>query len=229
MQKPNRCHDSARGVARMPVVLTIATVKTSRTKILPLNQMRIERQLLQSENRTLVFTSGCFDALNASQACYLAFAKSLGDALVVGLNSDASVKHAQSSHLPVHNENDRAFLLAALEAVDYVVIFDEDKPDTIVAALLPDVRVKHVEGAHCVSGREAIIHGGRSMARFGPHFNNIAERKQSIGPSCGLYGGLSEHHGKHSTPCQFDVTNGGGESLDQPYRMKVSAIYKRQF
>ncbi len=133
-----------------------------RTKILTLGQMRVERQRLRKANRTLVFTNGCFDVLHVGHADYLAFAREQGDALVVGLNSDASVKRSKGPKRPINNERERALLLAALEAVDYIVIFDEDKPAPLVEKLLPDVLVKGKDWAHCVSGREAVErHGGR--------------------------------------------------------------------
>jgi len=81
---------------------------------------------------------------------------------MVGLNSDASVKRSKGPKRPINNERERALLLAALEAVDYIVIFDEDKPASLVEKLLPDVLVKGKDWAHCVSGREAVErHGGR--------------------------------------------------------------------
>lgn len=124
--------------------------------------MRVERQRLREENRTLVFTNGCFDILHVGHADYLAFARNQGDALVVGLNSDASVKRSKGPKRPINNEHERALLLAALEAVDYIVIFDEDKPAPLVEKLLPDVLVKGKDWAHCVSGREVVErHGGR--------------------------------------------------------------------
>lgn len=124
--------------------------------------MRVERQRLREANRTLVFTNGCFDILHVGHADYLAFARNQGDALMVGLNSDASVKRSKGPKRPINNERERALLLAALEAVDYIVIFDEDKPASLVEKLLPDVLVKGKDWAHCVSGREAVErHGGR--------------------------------------------------------------------
>lgn len=135
-------------------------VKIIRTKILNLDQMLIERQRLRKENRTLVFTNGCFDILHVGHVSYLEFARSQGDVLVVGLNSDASVKRNKGPKRPINNERERALLLAALEAVDYIVIFDDDKPAAIVEALLPEVLVKGEDWAHYVSGREAVERNG---------------------------------------------------------------------
>jgi D-glycero-beta-D-manno-heptose 1-phosphate adenylyltransferase len=131
-------------------------------KILTLDRLLNERQRLKLDGQTLVFTNGCFDILHVGHADFLAFARGQGDALVVGLNSDASVKRSKGSSRPVNNERDRALLLSALEAVDYIVIFDEDKPAPLVEKILPDVLVKGMDWAHYISGRETVErHGGR--------------------------------------------------------------------
>ena len=124
--------------------------------------MRAERDRLHAEGRTLVFTNGCFDILHRGHADYLAFARSQGDALVVGLNSDASVRRAKGPTRPVNPEGDRAFVLGSLRAVDFVVIFDEDEPRDLIAKILPDILVKGKDWAHYVSGRDIVeAHGGR--------------------------------------------------------------------
>ena len=124
--------------------------------------MRAERDRLHAEGHTLVFTNGCFDILHRGHADYLAFARSQGDALVVGLNSDASVRRAKGPSRPVNPEDDRAFVLGSLRAVDFVVIFDEDEPRDLIAKILPDVLVKGKDWAHYVSGRDIVeAHGGR--------------------------------------------------------------------
>ena len=134
----------------------------AKTGILTLDQMVVVRQYLKQTGRTLVFTSGCFDILHMGHVNYLAFARKQGDALVVGVNSDASVKRSKGPKRPINNERERALLLAALKAVDYVVIFDKDKPAPLVEKLLPDVLVKGKDWAHCDSGREAVErHGSR--------------------------------------------------------------------
>jgi D-beta-D-heptose 7-phosphate kinase/D-beta-D-heptose 1-phosphate adenosyltransferase len=124
--------------------------------------MRAERDRLHAEGRTLVFTNGCFDILHRGHADYLAFARSQGDALVVGLNSDASVRRAKGPTRPVNPEQDRAYVLASLRAVDFVVIFEEDEPRDLISQILPDVLVKGKDWAHYVSGREIVeANGGR--------------------------------------------------------------------
>ncbi len=131
-------------------------------RILTPAEMRAERDRLHAEGRTLVFTNGCFDILHRGHADYLAFARSQGDALVVGLNSDASVRRAKGPTRPVNPEQDRAYVLGSLRAVDFVVIFEEDEPRDLISQILPDVLVKGKDWAHYVSGREIVeANGGR--------------------------------------------------------------------
>jgi len=131
-------------------------------KILTTPEMRAVREQLRADGRTLVFTNGCFDILHAGHVDYLAFARRQGDALVLGLNSDASVKRNKGDNRPINNEQDRAYVLAALESIDYVVVFDTDEPAPLIAEILPDVLVKGEDWAHYVSGREIVeAHGGK--------------------------------------------------------------------
>jgi rfaE bifunctional protein nucleotidyltransferase chain/domain len=130
--------------------------------ILTPEEAREQRDLLHSEGKTLVFTNGCFDILHRGHAEYLAFARSQGDVLVVGLNSDASVRRAKGPSRPVNSEHDRAFVLGSLRVVDYVVIFDEDEPRDLIAKILPHILVKGKDWAHYVSGRDVVeAHGGK--------------------------------------------------------------------
>lgn len=131
-------------------------------KILTADQVRAERDRLHREGRKLVFTNGCFDILHRGHVTYLAFARNQGDALVVGLNSDASVKRNKGPLRPVTPEADRAYVLASLRAVDYVVLFDDDEPKELIARILPHVLVKGKDWAHYVSGREVVeANGGK--------------------------------------------------------------------
>jgi rfaE bifunctional protein nucleotidyltransferase chain/domain len=124
--------------------------------------MRAERDRLHDAGAKLVFTNGCFDILHRGHVEYLAFARAQGDALVVGLNSDASVRRAKGPSRPVNPQDDRAFVLGSLRSVDYVVIFDEDEPRDLIAKIIPDVLVKGKDWAHYVSGRDIVeAHGGR--------------------------------------------------------------------
>ncbi len=90
----------------------------------------------------VVFTNGCFDILHRGHVSYLAKARQLGDLLVVGLNSDASVRRLKGPERPVNDEQARAHILAALEMVDYVVLFEEDTPYNLILKVKPDILVK---------------------------------------------------------------------------------------
>ena len=131
-------------------------------KILTVEQMRAERDRLVSMGKKLAFTNGCFDILHRGHVAYLAFARNQGDALVVGLNSDASVKSNKGDDRPINNQEDRAYVLASLRAVDYVVIFDEQEPKDLIANVLPHALIKGKDWAHYVSGRDIVeANGGK--------------------------------------------------------------------
>ncbi len=111
---------------------------------------------------TLAFTNGCFDILHAGHVSYLDFARAQADALIVGLNSDASVRRAKGKDRPINSEQDRAYVLGGLRSVDAIVIFDEDEPRDLIAEILPDVLIKGKDWAHYVSGRDIVeAQGGR--------------------------------------------------------------------
>ena len=117
---------------------------------------------LRAAGKKIVFTNGCFDLMHAGHATYLQFARQQGDVLVVGLNTDASVRRYKGEKRPIVDEQNRARLMAALECVDYVTWFDEDEPKQLVAELQPDVLVKAADWAHYVSGREIVeARGGK--------------------------------------------------------------------
>lgn len=131
-------------------------------RILTAAEARAERDRLVQNGKELVFTNGCFDILHRGHAEYLAFARGQGDALCVGLNSDASVRRAKGPTRPINPQEDRAFVVGSLRAVDFVVIFDEDEPQGLISQVLPQVLVKGRDWAHYVSGREIVEqHGGR--------------------------------------------------------------------
>ena len=111
-------------------------------KILDRGAMIKERERLRREGLSLVFTNGCFDLLHPGHVRYLKQARALGDALVVALNSDASVRALKGANRPILNQHERAEVIAALESVDYVVVFEEETPRDLIAALIPDVLVK---------------------------------------------------------------------------------------
>ena len=109
----------------------------------------------------LVFTNGCFDILHRGHVEYLHQARTLGDALVVGVNTDASVEGLKGPGRPVVSQDDRAMVLAGLESVDAVTLFHEDTPQALIGALLPDILVKGGDYAmDQIVGREAVEEAG---------------------------------------------------------------------
>jgi rfaE bifunctional protein nucleotidyltransferase chain/domain len=128
--------------------------------ILTAEEARALRDDLVARGKKLVFTNGCFDILHRGHVTYLEFAREQGDALIIGLNSDASVRRSKGPERPVNCEEDRAFVLGALKAVDAVVIFDEDEPKDLIAKIIPQVLVKGRDWAHYVSGREVVEANG---------------------------------------------------------------------
>ncbi|MGH7996101.1 MAG: adenylyltransferase/cytidyltransferase family protein [Opitutaceae bacterium] len=133
-----------------------------RNRILGREAMKAETERRRARGEKIVFTNGSFDLLHLGHLDYLTFARSQGDCLVVGLNSDASVRRYKGAGRPIVPEAERAALLCGLRAVDYVVLFEEDEPKELVAYLLPDVLVKGADWAHYVSGRDAVeANGGR--------------------------------------------------------------------
>lgn len=100
------------------------------------------RNRLKEENKKVVFTNGCFDILHAGHVDYLTKAKALGDILIVGLNSDASIKKNKGTKRPIINEKERSFILLNLKPVDYVVLFDEETPGDLINTIIPDILIK---------------------------------------------------------------------------------------
>ena len=107
-----------------------------------LGVMKEIRQQLKDKNKKVVFTNGCFDLIHAGHIDYLSKAKAFGDVLIIGLNSDASVKRIKGSERPILKETERGFIISNLKPVDYVVLFDEDTPKLLIVELLPDILVK---------------------------------------------------------------------------------------
>jgi rfaE bifunctional protein nucleotidyltransferase chain/domain len=107
---------------------------------LPDAKKKVER--LRSKNKKIVFTNGCFDILHIGHARYLYAAREMGDFLIVAMNSDRSVKAMKGPDRPIMNQSERSEMLASLECVDMVVIFDEDNPMEVIRYLMPDILVK---------------------------------------------------------------------------------------
>jgi D-beta-D-heptose 7-phosphate kinase/D-beta-D-heptose 1-phosphate adenosyltransferase len=140
----------------------IRNQRSAATKIVSRAAMKREAARLRKRGRRLVFTNGAFDILHAGHVTYLEFARRQGDALVVGVNSDASVRRYKGPRRPINNQRDRALVLAALECVDYVVVFGENEPAKLISELRPAVLVKGSDWAHYVSGRDVVeSYGGK--------------------------------------------------------------------
>jgi rfaE bifunctional protein nucleotidyltransferase chain/domain len=125
-----------------------------------------ERERLRAAGKMLVFTNGVFDILHVGHVRYLSEARALGDALVIAINSDRSVRELKGLDRPLTKENDRAEILAALRAIDYVTIFDDVSPRSLIARLLPDVLVKGGDYTlDQIHGREEVeAAGGRVVS-----------------------------------------------------------------
>jgi rfaE bifunctional protein nucleotidyltransferase chain/domain len=162
-------------------------------KLLSVDEVRAERDKLVASGKRLVFTNGCFDILHRGHVTYLTFARNQGDALVVGLNSDASVRVNKGENRPIHSELDRAFVLGSLRAVDFVVLFGEKEPKDIIARILPQVLVKGSDWAHYVSGRDIVEENGGKVVLAdlvdGKSTTNTIERILQV------YGGARNTHG----------------------------------
>jgi D-beta-D-heptose 7-phosphate kinase/D-beta-D-heptose 1-phosphate adenosyltransferase len=118
------------------------SVDPPRRKVYRLDELAAERERLRAAGRSVVLTNGCFDLLHVGHLTSLQQARGLGDVLIVALNSDASVRRLKGPRRPLVAEAERAELLAALECVDYVVVFDQDTPDQVYTALRPDILAK---------------------------------------------------------------------------------------
>ena len=133
---------------------------------IPLAALVHERQAWREAGRRVVLTNGCFDLLHAGHLALLEAARHEGDALVVAINSDASVRRLKGEGRPLVPEVERAEALAALEAVDRVVVYDEDTPLAVVKALVPDVLVKGADwGADEIVGRAEVEAAGGRVVR----------------------------------------------------------------
>lgn len=123
------------------------TTWTPRTKLLPWPGLLLMREQARAAGRVVVWTNGTFDLLHPGHVSSLQQARALGDLLVVGVNSDRSVKAYKGPTRPILNEHERAAMLAALECVDSVLVFDEDTPAEALAKLQPDIHCKGAEYA----------------------------------------------------------------------------------
>ena len=116
----------------------------------------------KAKGKKIVFTNGCFDILHRGHVTYLQQARALGDLLIVGINSDASVKRLKGPERPVNILEDRAYVLSALKSVDFVIPFEEDTPLDLINTIIPDILVKGGDYTidRIVGAQEVIAHGG---------------------------------------------------------------------
>ena len=150
-----------------------------------INILKSLLESIQQENKTVVFTNGCFDIIHPGHIHILQQAKAKGDILVVGLNSDSSIKSFKSPNRPVCPQEDRAFVLASLSCVDYVIIFDEDTPERLIVELSPDVLVKGKDyDGKLISGSDYMLANGKKIELVdlinGKSTSSIIERIKKI-------------------------------------------------
>jgi rfaE bifunctional protein nucleotidyltransferase chain/domain len=139
-----------------------------------------QRLRWKREGKTVVFTNGCYDLLHPGHIRLLEQARSLGDVLILALNSDASTRRAKGPARPLLAERERVELALALEAVDAVTLFDEDTPRELIGLVLPDVLVKGADWSHFIAGREEVEAAGGKVLTValepGYSTTNIVER-----------------------------------------------------
>lgn len=136
--------------------------KTLLSKISDLQSLKTSITQWQGEGKKVVFTNGVFDLLHIGHITYMAKAAELGDKLVIGLNSDSSVKRIKGEDRPVNDQNSRAALLAALFFVDAIVVFEEDTPINVITTLMPNILVKGADYSieNIVGAKEVMANGG---------------------------------------------------------------------
>jgi D-beta-D-heptose 7-phosphate kinase/D-beta-D-heptose 1-phosphate adenosyltransferase len=119
------------------------------------------RTQLKREAKKVVFTNGCFDLIHSGHVDYLIKAREMGDVLILGLNSDSSVKRIKGDNRPILKQDERAFILSNLKPVDYITFFEEDTPAEIINELIPDILVKGADWAiDKIVGREVVEANG---------------------------------------------------------------------
>jgi rfaE bifunctional protein nucleotidyltransferase chain/domain len=164
----------ARRIPRAPATLKSVPSVFTREELIS------QRKRWRQEGKTVVFTNGCYDLLHPGHIRLLERARSMGDVLILALNSDASVRLSKGPGRPTIPQSERAALAGALEAVDAVTLFDEETPRELIAALLPDILVKGADWSHFVAGREEVEASGGQviMIPLEPGFSttNIVER-----------------------------------------------------
>jgi D-beta-D-heptose 7-phosphate kinase/D-beta-D-heptose 1-phosphate adenosyltransferase len=132
-------------------------------KIRTLEQLLPELAAYRKQGQRIAFTNGCFDILHAGHISFLRASRQAGDLLVVGLNSDRSIRRIKGPGRPVNNQDDRLMVLSELQSVDYLVLFDQDTPLKLIKAIRPDALVKGADYRHdqVVGAAEVEAHGGK--------------------------------------------------------------------
>jgi len=127
-----------------------------------LEEIKLIRSALKADNKKVVFTNGCFDLIHAGHIDYLNKAKALGDILIVGLNTDNSVKRIKGDKRPIINEDERAEIISNLKPVDYVIFFDKETPSELINELVPDILIKGADWKidEIVGGETVLANGG---------------------------------------------------------------------
>ncbi len=148
-------------------------MRTTASKLLTKADAIAVRGEWGSQGETVVWTNGTFDLLHAGHVGYLEWARQQGDRLMVGLNSDSSIKRIKGDKRPLVEQPHRATLLAGLECVDAVVVFEEDEPKDLIGCVLPDILVKATDWSHYVSGRDAVEANGGEV-RLAPMLDGVS-------------------------------------------------------
>lgn len=130
-----------------------------------LSELKKIRSKLKADGKKVVFTNGVFDLVHAGHVDYLSKAKNLGDILIIGLNSDESVRRIKGDKRPILKQEERAFVLSNLKPVDYVILFEEDTPEKLISEIIPDILVKGADwSVEKIVGRDIVEkHGGKVM------------------------------------------------------------------
>ncbi len=147
--------------------------------ILSLDEVKLQRQKSKEEGKKVVFTNGVFDIIHSGHVDYLNKAKALGDILIVGLNSDISVKKIKGEKRPIIPERDRAFVLSNLKAVDFVVLYDDETPKKLIDEIIPDFLVKGGDWPlDKIVGRDTVVKNGGEVKNI--DFVNFYSTSQII-------------------------------------------------
>lgn len=129
-----------------------------------LSEIKSLRKKFKDQNKKVVFTNGVFDLIHAGHVDYLTKAKALGDILIVGMNTDDSVRRIKGDKRPILNQDERAFLISSLKPVDYVTFFNEDTPKEIINEIIPDILVKGADWSKDkIVGRDVVEKNGGAV------------------------------------------------------------------